>query len=367
MSEKNLINFLFWNDKELYESKCRQIVSDSVSLKVPDCKMYLVSMLDNFFKNFSAQRTLDAIKAGKFKVDALCRRDEHSKLFGKGWADKKIIEQCHEMGIKTLSFDFGYLGHYETFMVDTYGPNAESSILVDWPNVSDELDWSKTPAYVQEYRKKFLEKVEKAKNEPPVDGLVSGQYVVIWPQYSMDLLKSEFKKDSDVRTEVTTWLNRCANAVREAGLTPVIKGGPALPDWSRLNVADVNVDHFYLHNENHLKDPRVTGGKFIKDINTKLMAHAKYHIVGQSSVTNELVMCEAPVVATGQSWFNGLDIFQEPMSWETVLNEPMRINKKARNKWINWWLSKQVKKEDAPQKFIETYNKYPLINIPSKQ
>lgn len=366
MSEDNPINFLFWNDKELYDPKTRQIVLDSVTLKIPNCKMYMVSTLDNFYRDFNPQRTLDAIKAGKFKANAFCRRDEHSKLFGKGWVESKIIEQCHELGIKTLSYDFGYLGHYETFMVDTYGPNGESSIYVDWPTVSDELDWSTAPDYVQDYRRKFLEKVEKAKNEAPVDGLVSGQYVVIWPQYSMDLLRPEFKKGSEVRTEVTTWLNRCADIVRNAGLTPVIKGGPALPDWSRLNVGDVNVKNFYLHNENHLKDPRVTGGKFIKDINAKLIAHAKYHIVGQSSVTNELVIADAPVVAMGQSWFNRLDIFQEPLSWETALNEPMRINKKARNKWINWWLSKQVKKEEAAQKFVEIYNKYPLINVPSK-
>jgi hypothetical protein len=366
MSEQNSIKFLFWNDKELYEPKARQIVLESVTLKVPNCKMYLVSMLDNFYKDFTAQRTIDALKAGKFKTDVLVRRDEHHRLFGKGWVDAGIIKQAHEMGIKTFAFDFGYFGHYESYMVDTYGPKGESSILVDWPNVSDQLDWSTAPDYIQDYRKNFLDKVNKYKNEAPVDGLVSGQYVVIWPQYSMDLLKPEFKKGSEVRTEVTLWLNRCAEAVRQAGLTPVIKGGPALADWSRLNVADVKVEHFYLHNEKHLSDPRVTGGKFIKDINAKLIAHAKYHIVGQSSVTNELVLTESPVVALGQSWFNGLDIFQEPTSWETVLNDPMRINKEARNKWVNWWLSKQVKKEDAASKFLETYTKYPLINVPEK-
>ena len=34
---------------------------------------------------------------------------------------------------------------------------------------------------------------------------------------------------------------------------------------------------------------------------------------------------------------------------------------KNRNKWINWWIGRQVPKEDAVKKLIEIYDKHPVL------
>ena len=349
--------FLFWNDKELYELKTRQIVLDS--LKYPECKMWMVSTLDNFLSDYTTDRTIAALKSKQFDVDAVVRRDEHGKLFGGSHDWRKLISNCHELNIKTLFYDFGYFDHYNSFMFDTYNSNSDSSIKLEWSSISDDVDWSKTPEYIQKYRTKFLKILNKFKEEKPINNLKSGEYVVIWPQYSMDLVRPEFKEGLNHKTEVTDWVNKMCEMVLDSGLTPVVKGGPAMLHWSRFNTNDIKNATVYVHDEKQLSDLPIA--KFEKDINHKLIAHAKYHIVSCSSVTNELTLAEAPVIATGQSWFNGLDIFTEPKNWNETLKDATSINHKNRNKWINWWIGRQAPKDGAVKKLIEIYDKYPVL------
>lgn len=42
----------------------------------------------------------------------------------------------------------------------------------------------------------------------------------------------------------------------------------------------------------------------------------------------------------GQSWFNALDVFKEPLSLTAELKKP-RVNKAAQEKWMSWWLQRQ--------------------------
>ena len=352
--------FLFWNDKDIYDIKMRQIVLDS--LKYPECKMWMVSTLDNFLSEYNVDRTIEALRSQQFYVNAVVRRDEHGKLWGKLPEWRKMIAACHELDIKTLYFDFGYFDHYGNFMFDTYDSNGDSSIKIEWDSMPDTLDWNTAPDEIQKYRNKFLKILDKAKQEKPINNLKSGEYVVIWPQYSMDLLRPEFREGLNPKTEVTDWVNRICEMVLDSGLTPVVKGGPAMPQWSRLNVNDIKHAPVYVHMEKQVEELPVA--KYERDANHKLIAHAKYHVVSCSSVTNELTLAGAPVIAMGQSWFTGLDIFNEPKSWDELLKNPMYINQKNRNKWVNWWFTKQAPKDMAVKKLLEIYDKYPVLKVP---
>ncbi|MFZ9376846.1 MAG: hypothetical protein ACO25K_06950, partial [Candidatus Fonsibacter ubiquis] len=234
-------------------------------------------------------------------------------------------------------------------------------IFLEWDSIKEDLNWSLADNYVQKYRNNFLKNLEKAKSEKPIDGLKEGEYVVIWPQYSMDLLRTEFKTGLKKDSEVTDWINNICEILISQGITPVVKGGPAMHKWSRLETNNIKNVRIYTHTESQSNELKNT--KYQKDINYKLIAHAKYHIVSCSSVTNELVMANAPVVAMGKSWFTGLNIFQEPNSWDDLTKNATTINIKNRNKWVNWWLSRQVKKENTAQKFFEIYSKYLNTNI----
>jgi hypothetical protein len=357
------VEFLFWNDKKLYDYKMRGIVIEAIDDnggRKKEYKMSMVSTLDNFFHDFSIEKTLKSIRKGRIAADVLVRRDEHGTLWGGTEKWKSVINECYALNIKPMFFDFGYFDHYDSFMIDHYNIDGRSDIFAEWSSISDVVNWEASESYIQKYRNNFLKNLKKAKEEKPLDGLKEGEYVVIWPQYSMDLLRKEFKENLNKKDEVTDWINNICKIVLDQGLIPVVKGGPAMHKWSRLNTENVKDVRVFTHTEKQSAEMKNT--KFEKDINYKLIAHAKYHIVSCSSVTNELVLANAPVVAMGKSWFTGLDIFNEPNSWGSLTKNATEINTKNRNKWINWWLSRQVKKEKAAEKFFQIYKKYSNID-----
>jgi len=348
---------LLWNTRELYEIKMRQILLDS--RKRADIKAHMISTLDSFWEDMDLDILFKKILKKEIDIDLVVQRDEHGLLWGgeKNW--KSFVNKCNSVGIKTLMYDFGYFGHYETYMIDTYGSTNKGSIAIDWPNVPEKIEWTSTPEYIQKYRNDFLKKLEIQKNSKPINDLKSGEYVVIWPQYSMDLIRPEFKQElNNKKTEVTDWVNKMCDKVIKSGLVPVVKGGVALDDWFKFSVQKVKNAVVFAHKESQLK--KNPTAKFEKDINIKLIAHAKYHIINCSSVSNELVLANAPVIATGRSWFTGLEVFIEPKSWNSILDDTATVNEKNRNKWCNWWISKQVKKEDMWDKTKEIYMRYPI-------
>lgn len=351
------MNILLWNNRELYEMKTRQIAFDARKYK--DVKAYMVSYFDQFWPDMNLEKLFSKIEKKEIPVDVFLQRDEHGLLWGDQKETKEFVAKCNSIGIKTLSYDFGYFNHYDTFMVDTYGSTGFGTISKDWDSISDELDWSKAPEHIQTYRNDFLKKLEKEKKLKPVNDLKSQEYAVIWPQYSLDLMRRELRDGIPNRqSEVTDWVNLMCEAVRKMGLVPVVKGGPAMADWNRFKSENVHNAAVFAHKENQLG--KCPNAKFIKDINIKLIAHAKFHIINCSSVSNELVLANAPVVTTGRSWFTGLDVFNEPKSWDSILDNCLNVNEKNRNKWCNWWFTRQVKKDEVVGKIMEIYNKYPI-------
>ncbi len=331
---------IFFNNHDLYQDKIKKIMDNANSKKK--------IRLDCLKLGVPADKAYEVATA-KDGYDFLIHRNEHGALF-KGKNLKKIAVD----DIPLLSFDFGYFSHYNSYMVDFYLRDMSSSINIEWENLPEDVDWSFAPDYIQEYRNKSLESVKSFANHD-IDGADLKKTVTIWMQWNTGLLRNDLFVDGK-KIPQYEWINLIAEKIRKCGFTPIVKMN--IVDHSEIyNGTSPFVDKEILmvcDKEKVLKsNPRAV---FDKDANHKLIANSNYHVILCSSVSNEIVLNEKPVIATGKSWFNGLDIFYEPKSWSDGFLKP-EINFAARNKWINWWLSRQSKLEDSDEKILEVFGK----------
>lgn len=349
--------FLLFNDRSEYEMKCRALLVDSY-VKRSGTKWWMATKYDMFSKRYSTHNSLmAALDKKELVVDALVRREEHGRLWSEMNNWKEIVKFCYSKNVLPMSFDFGYFDHYQTYMVDVYNKDGVSNISEDWESMSDTVNWDEFPQYIKSYRNKFLQKLNRYKKLKPADGLKEQKYVVIWPQGFLHLLKPQFKNEkSTVDTEVSDWVNKLCELILDNGLVPVVKGNAG--KWRRMDVRNIKHAVVYASFSSQLAD--FPTARYVKDINYKLIAHAKYHITACSSVTNELLLADAPVITMGNSWFTGLDVFNEPTDWNNLLENPMYINQKNRNKWTNWWATRQVPKDELIYKFPQMYSKYSI-------
>jgi hypothetical protein len=273
---------------------------------------------------------------------ALIHRNEHGRLFADGslgW-----IKQSVNSGLPVLSLDFGYLDHYKTFMFDYYRkPDLSSGIHDEWANIPDKVDWRAAPKYVRQFRESILEKVARADNSK-----YAGK-VGVWMQWNTNLLRPELGTLKQWK-----WVNLVCKKVFDLGLEPIVKMGI--------------VDHSEIYRDTTPKiDPRISlvcdkqnvsksnqRADFDGQANWKMVAGCSYHIILCSSVSHIMALTDKPVIATGQSWFNALGVFQEPVEWDSPLVKP-EVNFSSRAKWINWWLKRQCQWGDSANKLIEVY------------
>lgn len=335
---------LFFNKADLYEGKIRKIIENANKgnkLRL-DCLNRDSSSLEKI-KEF----------LNKGRYDFVIHRNEHGALF-KGESIKSINELSKASNIPFLSFDFGYFSHYQSYMFDFYMEDLRSSINLEWDSLSDKADWNFAPQYIQDHRKLSIDRVGKFTGEK-INDIDISKCVAVWMQWNTDLLRQNLFIDGK-RISQAEWLNKICDKVRDLGFTPIIKMGmvdhyeifkQTIPLVAESNTLVTDKENIQKSN------PRAI---FDKDANYKLIANAKYHILLCSSVSNEIVLNDKPIIMTGRSWFNGLDIFEEPKSWGEDFSEP-KINFAARNKWCNWWISRQVKLKDTDSKIIEVYNK----------
>lgn len=268
------------------------------------------------------------VKKGEYNVGL--KEEADSCLFvTERW--KRVIEQMYERNIAPLFYDFGYFSHYNSIVVDCYRGDGKSRIADEFPLLPEIVNWDTAPTKIQDYRRFFLNKLNSVVAPYPETG---EGYVVIWLQGSTTLLKKEFQCKT-----VEMWARKIVELLKTKGLRAVIKCSPVGPC---PQIEDVPV--FADKKKAKRQNPNVI---FKQDglLNQTLIKYAKYHIVSHSSVTNELVLANAPVIAMGRSWFNGLDVFEEVSRWEDVTKEPI-VNAGNRNKWINWWLNHQGEEED---------------------
>lgn len=344
-----MMNFLLWNESKSYESEIKNISL----LKDKDVNLNLISCLQKGNEHLTLDILLERIKNKEFAIDALIRRDEHTCLWGDFDKWKNFAANCRSLNIKTLYYDYGYFCHYDTYMSDIWTKNHSSCIYIDWANIKNEIDWAFAPNYIQIYRNTFLKKLEQQKNSNPMLDLASQKYAVIWPQFSVDLLRKELKFKDGIKIDITEWINIICAYIEECGLVPVVKFGKYI---DKVKIEKINCKYMFTDSESDAKKNNIF---FIKDdLNIKLIAHSKLNIINCSSVSNQLVLANAPVIATGKSWFSGLDVFNEPERWCDIFNNSQNINFTNRNKWCNWWLSKQDLRKNILTKIVDTYRNY---------
>lgn len=280
--------------------------------------------------------------------DFLIHRNEHGALFKGGYLQKIVVTD-----VPLLSFDFGYFGHYNSFMVDFYLRDMSSSINLEWNALSSTVNWNAAPRYIQDYRQNSIDRVNSFRGAS-IEDVSLENTVTIWMQWNTELLRKELFVNGK-RIPQYQWINLIAAKIKALGLVPVVKMG--IVDHSEIYkgtspFVDSDILMICDREEVAKSNPKAF---FDKDANNKLIANSKYHVLLCSSVSNEIVLNEKPIITTGRSWFNGLDIFHEPKSWDDSFAEP-KINIVARNKWINWWLSRQTKLENTDDKILEVYN-----------
>lgn len=333
---------LFFNRHELYKDKIDKIINIS---KGTDLKLDCLKM------NYGATDALDFFKRKKY--DFIIHRNEHGSLF-KGKELQSIANFCSKEHSPFLSFDFGYFNHYKSIMVDFYLSDMSSSIKEEWNSVDESVYWPSVPKYIKKHRDKVIENCKIFRGETIAE-IDMDKCVVIWMQWNTDLLRNELYIN-DRKIKQFEWINLIAKKVKSLGLTPVVKMG--IVNHSEIyNDTVPLVDKFIpLISDKEAVKSTSPNAIFDRNANSILISNAKYHILLCSSVSNEIVLMEKPVIATGKSWFNGLDIFYEPKSWNDSFEEP-KINQKSRNKWINWWLSRQIEIDQSPSKIIEIFNK----------
>ena len=268
---------------------------------------------------------------------AFLHRNEHGRLFADG--SLKWIRRAIELRFPVLSFDFGYLDHYNAFMFDYYLEDLSSSIKQEWGTIPTKLNWDKAPKYIRKYRNKILEKVATT------DGSEFHGCVGIWMQWNADLLRDSLFIDGENRQ--WEWVNLVCRKVRDLGLKPVVKMN--IVNHSEVyegTVPKIDSSIPLFSERQKIVDHNNGRVKLDKEINWKMTSGCSYHVFMSSSVSHILALTDRSVIAMGESWFNDLCIFEEPNSWNTPLQKPI-VNKDARTRWFNWWLSRQCEFDDS--------------------
>lgn len=329
------MKILIVNFKSNYVEKLEQLKRACQGSKVS-----LESLTDETLTS-QPEALLEYLKANQF--DAVLHRNEHGRLF----ADSSVdwVRYLVSQRFPVLNVDFGYLSHYDTFMFDYYDEQLRSSIHQEWAKLEPKVKWSQAPQYVQDYRNEVFRRVARADNS-----LYTGK-VAIWMQWNAKLLRPELGTFSQAE-----WVNNVAERLQALGKQVVVKHNAVIhSELYEQTVPKIKAGIPILCDREKLreKSPQLIFDKFA---NWNLVAGCDYHVILSSSVSNILTLCNKPVIAMGGSWFNALDIFSESADPKASLVKPT-INRSAREKWINWWLSRQALKESCSDVLFETATK----------
>lgn len=253
--------------------------------------------------------------------DAVIQWEEHSVArCNAPW--REVIRWAYIQGAVPLSIDFGYFGHYEHFALDRYMRDltTTSEISGQWAGLSDApVNWDAQLPSVQDRRRRVLRGYAEARTLPR---LIEEPYVALWLQQYPSLCRL------NPCGHHNGLVARIAQELGAKGLKLAVKTAPSTPDYEKLTEWPEGV-RIFRHEE-------VPG-----DTNQRLAVHAEYCLVISSSITNEFLLNDLPVVALGRSWFNGLGVFDEPPSWDKLPTVAPEVNNAARNKYARWWLERQ--------------------------
>jgi hypothetical protein len=264
---------------------------------------------------------------------------------------KDIISFCYENNKIPCYFDYGYFGHYHNYMLDYYLPNNQSSIKKVFADLPSDLKLIKPEIkkYIDNF--KILCNSELKKNKKlEILGLHKDKFITIWSQYSIKLLR----KNPNFRAEKTSvdWFNKIIEQINHKGLIPVIKTPPCGIDF---DVKKIHGNPIILTSKS--EQAKKLSLPFYENINIFLNVNSQAHVINCSSISNELLINDSKISATGISWFNDLNIFHEAQNWESLLNfQTPKIENI--NKWINWWNIRQSPKDKICIKIQEIFKEF---------
>ena len=249
--------------------------------------------------------------------DAIVQWEEHGSCrTTAAWRD--TVTWAYANGVAPLAVDFGYFAHYRQFMFDLYRPDGSSSIEDDWADVpATDPAWADASIEVRHHRDAVIAEFAAARDKPP---LVAEPYVALYlQQYTAHCRLPHVPSNAAL-------VARAASELAGKGIRLAVKVAPKSSLYAAA-APPANVSVFTPADA--------------PDINAQLAVHAEYCMTLSSSISNEFLLAGLPVVALGRSWFCGKDVFREPASWRWIPDRAPAVNTAARNKYANWWLSRQ--------------------------
>lgn len=277
-------------------------------------------------------------------------KNEHCKLNTCRYIEE-VISFCYEKNKIPCYFDYGYFGHYDNYTVDYYLQNNKSSIKKIFHTLPNDL------CEVRESIKQYIENL-KFQNPPTLQekqelediGLRQNNFITIWAQYDVELLRKDLLQNKE--KNIVNWFNKIIEQINAKNLIPVIKTSPCEVNYDIAKIEGNPI--IFISREYQSKKLNLP---FYKNINNFLNKNSYAHVINCSSISNELLVNNPKIAATGISWFNDLDIFHEPRDWNSLLTFPNQ-NKENINKWINWWNLRQCDKDNVNLKLKEIFKEF---------
>ena len=266
------------------------------------------------------------------KPIAVMRWDEHGGLFGRLNRFKILAQWCWKERIAILSVDFGYFNHYKGYMFDLLDEEGQSFIRKDWNGLENRIiEIEDIKGSIGEHIRLIQRIYKKHQCFKKLHNLVPTYRVAAFTQSLANNCVLSPKNNCP-----GNWCDEIKKIYRDK---VIFKTQPA------IFVKGKDIVHQYrtvTHGRDEIKNQGI-------EINASLAVNAEYVITNASGVTNEFVIAGIPCVVTGKSWFNGLNIFHEPTSWEAFARMADNIPKEVdsvqslnRKKWMTWWLEHQT-------------------------
>jgi len=293
---------------------------------------------------------IDVLKRTEF--DIFLHKNEHCHLNTCSYI-KQVISFCYENNKMPCYFDYGYFGHYSSLIVDYYLPDYQSSIKKIFHTLPSNLDNLQDDVKQGLDRKYQIDPEESEKLEEL--GLLKNKFITIWAQSDVELLRENLLPRKE--KNIINWFNKIIHEIKSKKLIPVIKTSPCEISYD-INKIEGNPIIFVARDCQAKK----FNLPFYKNINNFLNLNSYAHIVNCSSITNELIINNSKIAATGISWFNGFNIFHEPNNWNSLLDFPTE-NQENINKWINWWNLRQFPKDCISKKLKEISQEFLIKNL----
>jgi hypothetical protein len=293
---------------------------------------------------------LNTLRSIEFNI--FLHKNEHCKLNTCRYIEE-VISFCYKNNKVPCYFDYGYFGHYNHYMIDYYLPNNQSSIKkifndlpIDLLSINQEIK-----KYIEDF--KFNCKIQPEEQKKLEDlGLNKDNFITIWAQYDVELLRKNMLPDKE--KNIINWFNKIIEQINSKKLIPVIKTSPCEINYDINKIEGspiIFVSRQYQAEKLNLP--------LHKNINNFLNINSFSHVINCSSISNELLINNSKIAATGISWFNYLGIFHEPQDWNSLLTFPNQ-NKENIHKWINWWNIRQFPKNNISLKLKEIFKEFYL-------